>query len=88
LTAEALIERRSDGCYHQTASRLRYIKHLRSEHRRSPRTEADAEHVAVKTEMLKLRLMEKKRDLMRTDEVNEMIDSMVGLVLTRQRSGP
>jgi hypothetical protein len=26
------------------------------------RTEADAEHVAVKTEMLKLRLMEKKRE--------------------------
>ena len=38
LTAEAIIEQRSDGHYDQTASRLRYIKHLRSEHRRSPRT--------------------------------------------------
>ena len=26
----AVIEQRSDGCYDQTASRLRYIKHLRS----------------------------------------------------------
>ena len=26
LTADAVIERRSDGCYDQTASRLRYIK--------------------------------------------------------------
>jgi hypothetical protein len=28
LTAEAVIEQRSDGCYDQTASRLRYIKSL------------------------------------------------------------
>jgi hypothetical protein len=40
LTAEAVIEQRSDGCYDQTASRLRYIKHLRSEHRRRARTPA------------------------------------------------
>ena len=40
LTAEAVIEQRSDGCYDQTASRLKYIRHLRSEHRRSPRTQA------------------------------------------------
>jgi hypothetical protein len=51
LTAEAVIEQRSDGHYDQTASRLRYIKHLRAEHRRSPRVEADADHVKVKTEM-------------------------------------
>jgi len=38
---------RSALSYDQTASRLRYIKHLRSEH--------DAAHVAVKTEMLQLR---------------------------------
>src|SRR6476620_4608309 len=60
LTAEAVIEQRSDGCYDQTASRLRYIKHLRVEHQRSPRTQADADHVAVKTEMLKLRLQNKR----------------------------
>ena len=45
LTAEAVIEQRSDGGYDLTASRLNYIKHLRSEHRRSPRTQADADHV-------------------------------------------
>jgi hypothetical protein len=28
LTAEAVVEQRSDGHYDQTASRLRYIKHL------------------------------------------------------------
>jgi hypothetical protein len=51
---------RSDGCYDQTANRLRYIKHLRTSRPRSPRSEADAAHVKVKTEMLQLKLMEKR----------------------------
>src|SRR3954469_16952902 len=62
LTADGIVERRSDGCYDQTASRLRYIKHLRAEHQRSPRTQADADHVRVKTEVLKLSLLEKQRE--------------------------
>ena len=78
-----MIEQRSDGCYDQTASRLSYIKHLRSEHQRSPRTEADAAHVAVKTEMLQLRLMEKQRKLVRRADVNALIDEMCGIVLTQ-----
>jgi DNA repair exonuclease SbcCD ATPase subunit len=82
LTAEAVIEQRSDGCYDQAESRLRYIKHLRSEHRRSPRTQADADHVKVKTEMLQLRLMEKRRELVRREDVNELLDTMCGVVLT------
>ena len=82
LTAEAVIEQRSDGCYDQTASRLHYIKHLRSEHRRSPRTQADADHVKVKTEMLQLRLMEKQRKLVRREDANALIDEMCGVVLT------
>ena len=82
LTAEAVIEQRSDGCYDQTASRLRYIKHLRSDSRRSPRTQADADHVRVKTEMLTLRLMEKQRMLVRRDDANELLDTVCGVVLT------
>jgi hypothetical protein len=82
LTAEAVIEQRSDGHYDQTASRLRYIKHLRDQHRRSPRTDADADHVRVKTEMLQLRLMEKKRELVKQEDVDELIDEIAGTVLT------
>ena len=54
LTAEAVIEQRSDGCYDQTASRLKYIKHLRMS--RSSRSEADAAHVRAKAEMLQIRI--------------------------------
>jgi hypothetical protein len=82
LTAEAVIEQRSDGCYDQTASRLRYIKHLRSEYQRSPRTQADADHTRAKTEKIQFELAEKRRELVRVDEVNEMIDGLCGVVLT------
>jgi hypothetical protein len=82
LAQQGVIERRSDGKFDQDQSRLKYLTHLRSENRRSPRSEADAAHVAAKTEMLQLRLMEKRRDLMRTAEVHEMVDDMIGTVLT------
>jgi hypothetical protein len=88
LTAEAVIEQRSDGHYDQTASRLRYIKHLRAEHRRSPRVEADADHVKVKTEMLQLRLLEKKRELVKREDVNALIDGICGTVLTHLSGWP
>jgi hypothetical protein len=61
---------------------------LRRERRQSSRAEADADHVKVKTEMLQLRLMEKKRELVRMDEVNELIDGICGVVLTHLSSLP
>ena len=50
--------------------------------------EADADHVEVKTEMLQLRLMEKKRELVRRDAHEAMIDQMAGLVLTKLGGWP
>ena len=88
LTAEAIIQQRSDGHYDQTASRLRYIKHLREQHRHTPRSAADAAHVAVKTEMLQLRLMEKKRELVRRADVDALIGSIAGVTLTHLSSLP
>ena len=49
LTAEAVLIQRSDGNYDQTANRLRYLKHMRENHRHTARSKADAEHIAVKT---------------------------------------
>jgi hypothetical protein len=80
LTAEAVIEQRSDGHYDQTASRLKYIKHLRSP--RSPRSEADAAHVRAKAEMLQIRIAERQRKLVRREDANALIDEMCGVVLT------
>jgi hypothetical protein len=88
LTSEAVLVQRSDGCYDQTASRLKYIRHLRETHRHTPRSQADAEHVKAKTEMLQLKLMEKRRELVRQTDVDALIDGIAGTVLTALSSMP
>ena len=80
LTAEAVIEQRADGHYDQSASRLRYIKHLRSP--RSSRSEADAAHVQAKAEMLQIKIAQQRRLLVRRDDVDALIDTICGVVLT------
>ena len=62
--------------------------YLRCERRQSPRAEADADHVKVKTEMLQLRLMQARRELVSRDAHEAMIDQMVGLVLTKLGGWP
>jgi len=59
LEAEGVIQRQGDG-FPLDQSHVAYLRYLRRERRQSLRSEADAAHVAVKTEMLRLRLMEKK----------------------------
>jgi phage terminase Nu1 subunit (DNA packaging protein) len=89
LAAQGVIERRAvDGLFDMDQSRLRYLTHLRSEHRRSPRTAADAEHVKVKTEILQLKLAENRRDLVRQSDVDALIDDLGGVVLTALHSMP
>jgi hypothetical protein len=53
-----------------------------------PRGEADADHVKVKTEMLQLRLMEKRRKLVRRADVDALIDDIAGATLTALSSLP
>ena len=62
LEAEGVIQRQGDG-FPLDPCRVA-LRYLRRERRQSPRAKADADHVKVKTEMLQLRLMEKKRELM------------------------
>jgi hypothetical protein len=50
LEADGVIQRQGDG-FPLDQSRVAYLRYLRRENRRSPRSEADAAHVAVKTEM-------------------------------------
>jgi hypothetical protein len=84
LEAEGVIQRQADG-FPLDQSRVAYIRYLRRERRLSPRAEADVEHVRVKTEMLQLRLMEKKRELLRREDFDEAIDSIAGVVVTHLR---
>jgi hypothetical protein len=82
LTGEGVIERRADGLFDQDVSRLKYMTHLRSEHRKSPRAAADAEQASAKAALLRIRIEEKQRKLVRRKDVNELIDAMAGTVLT------
>jgi hypothetical protein len=70
LEADGVIQRQGDG-YPLDQSRVAYLRYLRRERRQSPRSEADAAHIAVKTEMLRLQLMEKKRELLRREDSDE-----------------
>src|SRR6476660_2899660 len=81
LEAEGVIQRQGGG-FPLDQSRIAYLRHLRRERQQSPRSEADADHVKVKTEMLQLRLMEKKRELVRRDDMNALPDELAGVLLT------
>ena len=61
LEAEGVIQRQGDG-FPLDQSRVAYLRYLRRERRRSPRAEADVDHVKVKTEMLRLRLLRRHLD--------------------------
>jgi hypothetical protein len=85
--AEGVIQRHGSG-FPLDQSRAAYLRFLRRERRQSPRMEADAAHVAVRTEMLQLRLMEKKRELVRRADVDALIDGFAGVTLTALSSLP
>lgn len=81
LTLEGIIERRGDG-YDRDACRLRYIAHIREERRRSPRAAADAEFALAKAELVRMRIAEKKRELIPQEEAFGQMEQLVGLFLT------
>jgi hypothetical protein len=81
LEVESVIQRQGDG-FSLDQSRIACLRYLRRERRQSPRTEADADHLKVTTELLQLRLMEKKRELVRRADVDELVDGIAGATLT------
>ena len=87
LEAEGVIRRQGDG-FPLDQSRVAYLRYFRRERRQSPRGEAHADHVKVKTEILQLRLMEKRRELVRQADVDALIDGIAGITLTALSSLP
>ena len=69
-------------------SRVAYLRYLRRGRRQSARTEADAAHAKAKTELLQIRIMEKRRELVRQSDVDELIDRIAGVTLTALSSLP
>ena len=87
LEAEGVIQRQGDG-FPLDQNRVAYLRYLRRERRQQPRAEADAAHITVKTEMLKLQLASKRRELVRRADVDALIDGIAGVTLTALSSLP
>jgi hypothetical protein len=71
-----VIERPGDGRFDQDACRLR------DPERRSARSEADARFIDAKTELLRLRVAEKCRDLIPRSEVDDTLHAIAAIVTT------
>jgi hypothetical protein len=78
---EHVIERLPDGRFDQDDARLRYLRWLRDQ-RRSARSEAASEFSKAKTELIRMRIEEKKRDLIPMTEATDTIDKICGIMLT------
>jgi hypothetical protein len=87
LEAEGVIQRQGDS-FPLDQSRVSYLRYMRRERRQSPRAAADAEHALAKTALLRIRIEEKQRTLVRQSDVDELIDQIAGVTLTALSSLP
>jgi hypothetical protein len=87
LEAEGVIQRQGDG-FPLDQSRVAYLRYLRRERQQSPRAAADAEHASAKAALLRIRIEEKRKELVSRDAHEAMIDQMAGLVLTKLSGWP
>ena len=81
LEAEGVIQRKRDG-FPLDQSRVAYLRYLRRERQQSPRAAADAEFALAKAELVRLRVAEKKRELIPQEEAFGQMEQLVGLFLT------
>ncbi len=88
LVEQGVIERRRDGRFDQDQCRMRYLAHLREERKRSPKSAADVEFTSAKAQLIRIRIDEKRRTLVRRDEHEAKIDQLAGLTLTKLGAWP
>jgi hypothetical protein len=63
-----------NGHFNQDDCRVRYLRWLRDPERRSARTQADADFVRAKTELIAIRVREKKRELIEFEEAKAVTE--------------
>jgi hypothetical protein len=86
LAQQHVIERLANNLFDQDQARLAYLDHLRSQHRRSPRAEADSELAKARAEWLRLRSAERMKELVPVETFNDAIDTLAGLTLPAMAS--
>jgi hypothetical protein len=60
---------------------VRYLHWLRDPERRSARSQADADFIKAKTELIAIRVREKKRELIEFEEAKAVTEKAIGIVL-------
>ena len=74
--------------YDQDQCRARYLAHLRSGNRKSPRIAADAEYAKQKAHWLALKIAQQERTTMPVSEYVETIEEIAGVTLTELGAWP
>ena len=87
LTSDGVIGKSGAG-YDQDQCRARYLTHLRSENRKSPRLIADAAYAKQKARWLELKIAQQEKTTMRVDDHNDIVESCAGIVLTKLSGWP
>jgi hypothetical protein len=83
LEAEGVLHTAPDGGgFPVDQSRVAYLRYLRRERRQSPRSEADADFQRAKSELIRIRIAEKKRELIPREEAASDMEELIGLFLT------
>jgi hypothetical protein len=81
LEAEGVVQRQGSG-FPLDQSRVAYLRYLRRERRQSLQSAAASDLTAAKAELVRIRIAEKKRDLIPLDEAANNMEQLVGLFLT------
>ena len=79
---EHVLERLPNGRFNLDDSRVRYIRWLRDPERRSAKSKVDQEFTQAKAELIRIRIAEKQKVLMLTDEAMEVGEKLIGTMLT------
>lgn len=80
---DGVLRREPDGGFLLDQNRVAYVRYLRRERKQSARAEADSEFQKAKTELIRIRIEQRKRVVVPREEANACIDFTVGLVLTK-----
>lgn len=87
LVEQGVIARLAGG-FDLDACRAKYLAHLRAERKLSPKSAADTEFTAAKAELIRIRVAERKAELVKQSDVDELVDGMMGEVLSALSSLP
>jgi hypothetical protein len=81
MVEDNVLQKLPNGRFDLDDCRVRYIRWLRDPERRSAKSKVDQEFTQAKTELIAIRVREKKRELIETDEAIEVAKKLIATML-------